>query len=197
MSRVYHDSRLIRTLTRSDQIRGWFGSTSSLIQTLLVTDSDLCYSWFGPFLTGIFSKCPGCLVTVASVKIWDIHTETPTLVEHRDAKLGTIICLASCPDLPFSQNNPALIYHHHHFLTFTIKIKYSLSYINTYTYTFLYILYIDYNKMHWISPREILLTVYSSVTVRRPTPRKHHTTILLILPLSPRQSTPPLLNVSL
>lgn len=49
-------------------------------------------------------KCPGCLVTVSSdksVKIWDILSETPTLVEHQEGKLGTMTCLASCPDLPF------------------------------------------------------------------------------------------------
>lgn len=49
-------------------------------------------------------KCPGCLVTVSSdktVKIWDILGETPALVEQQEGKLGTMTCLASCPDLPF------------------------------------------------------------------------------------------------
>lgn len=49
-------------------------------------------------------KCPGCLVTISSdktTKIWDIVGEAPALVEQREPKLGTMTCLASCPDLPF------------------------------------------------------------------------------------------------
>lgn len=48
--------------------------------------------------------CPGCMVTVSSdenVKIWDIASGKPQFIECSSPKLGTIQCLAACPNSPF------------------------------------------------------------------------------------------------
>ncbi|KAK7080558.1 rRNA-processing protein [Halocaridina rubra] len=49
-------------------------------------------------------ECPGCLITVSSdksVKVWDVKSETPSLILEKNPRIGIINCLASCPDLPF------------------------------------------------------------------------------------------------
>lgn len=49
-------------------------------------------------------QCPGCLVSASSdgsIKIWDIASGKPSFIEESNPSLGTIQCLASCPDAPF------------------------------------------------------------------------------------------------
>ncbi|KAJ4442986.1 hypothetical protein ANN_04634, partial [Periplaneta americana] len=50
------------------------------------------------------SQCPGLLMTTGadgSQKTWDILDGSPSLVYEHKQKLGTLLCLDACPDLPF------------------------------------------------------------------------------------------------
>lgn len=48
--------------------------------------------------------CPGCLVTASAdkmLKVWDVQDNKPAFVFETDAKLGSVLALASSPDEPF------------------------------------------------------------------------------------------------
>lgn len=48
--------------------------------------------------------CPGCLVTASmdeTVKVWDVASDKPALIEELKMNLGVIQCLSACPDWPF------------------------------------------------------------------------------------------------
>lgn len=50
------------------------------------------------------SQCPGMLVTAGGdgkLKTWDILDGKPSLVYDQQQKLGGLLCLEACPDLPF------------------------------------------------------------------------------------------------
>ncbi|KAJ9576066.1 hypothetical protein L9F63_007031, partial [Diploptera punctata] len=57
------------------------------------------------FCLSLSSQCPGMLWTAGSdgyLKSWDIAEGTPSLVySHDQTNLGSLLCLDSCPDLPF------------------------------------------------------------------------------------------------
>ncbi|XP_042886127.1 periodic tryptophan protein 1 homolog [Penaeus japonicus] len=48
--------------------------------------------------------CPGCLVTASmdeTIKVWDVASGKPAMVEEHKINLGVIHCLSACPDWPF------------------------------------------------------------------------------------------------
>ncbi|XP_064466852.1 periodic tryptophan protein 1 homolog [Ornithodoros turicata] len=50
------------------------------------------------------THCPGCLITASAdklLKVWDIQDEKPVFVLETDAKVGSVLALASSPDEPF------------------------------------------------------------------------------------------------
>lgn len=50
------------------------------------------------------SQCPGMLMTAGAdgkLKTWDILDGMPSLVYSQEQKLGALLCLEACPDLPF------------------------------------------------------------------------------------------------
>ncbi|XP_021926363.1 periodic tryptophan protein 1 homolog isoform X2 [Zootermopsis nevadensis] len=50
------------------------------------------------------SQCPGMLMTAGAdgkLKTWDILDGKPSLVYSQEQKLGALLCLEACPDLPF------------------------------------------------------------------------------------------------
>jgi hypothetical protein len=49
-------------------------------------------------------QCPGMLMTAGAdgkLKTWDIVDGQPSLVYDKEQKLGALLCLEACPDLPF------------------------------------------------------------------------------------------------
>jgi hypothetical protein len=51
------------------------------------------------------SHCPGMLTTASGdgkLKTWDILDGKPSLVYEQQQKLGGLLCLDACPDLPFT-----------------------------------------------------------------------------------------------
>jgi hypothetical protein len=49
-------------------------------------------------------QCPGMLMTAGAdgkLKTWDILDGNPSLVSDQEQKLGALLCLEACPDLPF------------------------------------------------------------------------------------------------
>lgn len=51
------------------------------------------------------SQCPGFLMTAGGdgkLKTWDILDGKPSLVYDEQQKLGALLCLDACPDLPFT-----------------------------------------------------------------------------------------------